>query len=177
MGDFNRDRGGFRRDRGGFGGGSRSFGGGSSRGGFGRDRGDREMFDAICSECGKDCKLPFEPKTDKPVYCSECFEKVSEENGGNSRRDEGRRSSRNDSPKENLGEKLDLLNIKLDTIIELLSGDKKVKKSTTKETFETIEEIKETPIKKALKIKKEEIVKDKKVKKPTKKAETKKAKK
>jgi len=37
-------------------------------------RGDREMHDATCGDCGKDCEVPFEPKQDKPVYCSECFQ-------------------------------------------------------------------------------------------------------
>ena len=36
-------------------------------------RGPREYFDAICANCGRPCKVPFEPKTDRPVYCSECF--------------------------------------------------------------------------------------------------------
>ena len=33
----------------------------------------RQMFDAICAECGKPTQVPFEPKEDRPVYCSECF--------------------------------------------------------------------------------------------------------
>ena len=36
--------------------------------------GTRQMFDATCAGCGKTCKVPFEPKNDRPVYCSECFE-------------------------------------------------------------------------------------------------------
>ena len=28
----------------------------------------------VCKECG----VPFEPKTDRPVYCSECFAKMRE---------------------------------------------------------------------------------------------------
>lgn len=35
----------------------------------------RQMYDAVCSACGKACKVPFEPKTDRPVYCSDCFRK------------------------------------------------------------------------------------------------------
>lgn len=38
-----------------------------------REGGERQMFDAVCSECGKECKVPFEPRTDRPVYCSDCF--------------------------------------------------------------------------------------------------------
>jgi CxxC-x17-CxxC domain-containing protein len=38
--------------------------------------GRREMFTAICSECGQTAYVPFQPRTDKPVYCSSCFERV-----------------------------------------------------------------------------------------------------
>jgi CxxC-x17-CxxC domain-containing protein len=41
-----------------------------------RDRGfggQREMFDAVCSACGKDTKVPFQPRNDRPVYCRECY--------------------------------------------------------------------------------------------------------
>ena len=37
--------------------------------------GSRQMYDAICSSCGKACKVPFEPHDDRPVYCSDCFRK------------------------------------------------------------------------------------------------------
>ena len=37
--------------------------------------GARQMFDAVCSSCGKPCKVPFEPRGDRPVYCSDCFSK------------------------------------------------------------------------------------------------------
>jgi CxxC-x17-CxxC domain-containing protein len=47
---------------------------GGQQGGYGRPR--REMFDAVCSNCGKDTKVPFQPRGDKPVYCSDCFETV-----------------------------------------------------------------------------------------------------
>ena len=33
----------------------------------------RELFSAICANCGKEAKIPFQPTNDKPVYCSECF--------------------------------------------------------------------------------------------------------
>ena len=35
--------------------------------------GTRQMYDAVCAGCGKPCKVPFEPRTDRPVYCSDCF--------------------------------------------------------------------------------------------------------
>ncbi len=36
-------------------------------------RAPREMFEAVCASCGKTCKVPFKPREDRPVYCSECF--------------------------------------------------------------------------------------------------------
>ena len=38
--------------------------------------GPRTFFDATCANCGKECKVPFEPKTDRPVYCSDCFARI-----------------------------------------------------------------------------------------------------
>jgi CxxC-x17-CxxC domain-containing protein len=32
------------------------------------------MYPAVCSECGRDTEVPFQPRTDKPVYCRECFQ-------------------------------------------------------------------------------------------------------
>ena len=77
MRDFNRSGGNRRGDR-------RSFGGG---------RGDRpEMFDAICDQCGRECKVPFRPSGDKPVYCSACFDQKGGDD--NRRRDFGDRGRR-----------------------------------------------------------------------------------
>lgn len=36
-------------------------------------RANRVMYDAVCADCGTQFKLPFEPQTDRPVYCSACF--------------------------------------------------------------------------------------------------------
>lgn len=33
----------------------------------------REMHKATCSDCGKECEVPFKPRGDRPVYCRECF--------------------------------------------------------------------------------------------------------
>ncbi len=35
--------------------------------------GQREMFSAVCASCGADCRVPFQPRDDRPVYCSDCF--------------------------------------------------------------------------------------------------------
>ena len=36
----------------------------------------RQMFPATCGECGKSTEVPFQPRGDKPVYCSDCFRKM-----------------------------------------------------------------------------------------------------
>lgn len=36
--------------------------------------GERVMYDAICAECGAPTKIPFQPRNDRPVYCSNCFQ-------------------------------------------------------------------------------------------------------
>lgn len=33
-----------------------------------------QKFDAICSNCGKKCQVPFRPNDKKPVYCKDCFD-------------------------------------------------------------------------------------------------------
>ena len=48
-------------------------------------RGDREMHDATCGDCGKQCQVPFEPRQDKPVYCGDCFQKHKPQNRGGGR--------------------------------------------------------------------------------------------
>ena len=36
----------------------------------------REMFPAVCAECGKNTQVPFQPREDRPVYCNDCYNKV-----------------------------------------------------------------------------------------------------
>ena len=73
MGNFNRN---FNKD-------SRPSSGGRS---FNRSTREREMYRTTCSNCGKDCDVPFKPNGSKPVFCSDCFEK----NGGETRRSNDR---------------------------------------------------------------------------------------
>lgn len=35
----------------------------------------REMFTATCASCGREARVPFQPRDDRPVYCSDCFSK------------------------------------------------------------------------------------------------------
>ena len=42
-------------------------------------RAPRVLHDAVCARCGGAAKVPFEPKSDRPVYCSDCFARMREQ--------------------------------------------------------------------------------------------------
>lgn len=100
-----------------------------------RNDGPREMFKTVCSSCGKECEVPFKPTNGKPVYCSECFDRISprtdrpERNDKRSlsfqdrpRRDNGpRREERPQTPRVGYGAQFEILNSKMDKLIELLT--------------------------------------------------------
>jgi len=46
---------------------------GGGGGGGGYNQGPREAHPVVCAECGKDTTVPFVPRGDRPVYCSDCF--------------------------------------------------------------------------------------------------------
>ena len=54
-------------------------GGGYSSGGGGGYGGQRELHSVTCSSSGGEAKVPFVPRGDRPVYCSDCF---SQQRGG-----------------------------------------------------------------------------------------------
>lgn len=35
--------------------------------------GPREMFDAVCTQCGGVARVPFRPVAGRPVYCRDCY--------------------------------------------------------------------------------------------------------
>ena len=37
----------------------------------------RQMFPVKCATCGIDTQVPFEPRGDRPVYCSDCYRKTN----------------------------------------------------------------------------------------------------
>ena len=154
MGNYNRDN----RSGGG------RFGGGDFRR---RDSGRRQMHKAVCDECGKDCEVPFKPSGDKPIYCSECFEKKE---GGSPRRSGGRRPERHNFKKgedtnKKVLEQVRELNSKLDRILKV------IEQSIEKKPAVKITKAKKTTKKTILKEKKikTKIASKKKTKKPSKK--------
>ena len=48
-----------------------------ANGGFGGGGGGpREMHPVVCDQCGVDTMVPFVPRGDRPVYCSDCFSSI-----------------------------------------------------------------------------------------------------
>jgi len=35
----------------------------------------RKMWKIVCSKCGKDAEVPFEPREGSDVFCKECYKK------------------------------------------------------------------------------------------------------
>ncbi len=52
--------------------------------------GTREMYPAVCAQCGKPTQVPFQPRTDRPVYCSDCY--AAQRGSGERRSGSDRRS-------------------------------------------------------------------------------------
>lgn len=77
---------------------------------------EKQMFDAMCDECGKNCQVPFRPTSGKPVYCSECFE-----NRGNQSNRGGNRNQGQSQCECQCKGQVEALNAKLDKILKLLT--------------------------------------------------------
>ena len=56
---------------------ARKGGGGGRSSGY-SDRGPREMHEARCDSCGGVARVPFVPRGDKPVDCSDCYNRTRE---------------------------------------------------------------------------------------------------
>jgi CxxC-x17-CxxC domain-containing protein len=63
---------------------------------YSRDDSRSESTTVTCSDCGDECQVPFVPRTNKPVYCSDCFRQHKPDDSGSdrySRDDRGSKSS------------------------------------------------------------------------------------
>ena len=102
-----------------------------SRGGrdFGRER---QMFKATCSNCGKECEVPFKPTGSKPVYCRDCFRTMrpsdSRSNYDRSSRKPNFENSNRNSAYPQYKEQFEAINIKLDKILKLLNPENPIEK-------------------------------------------------
>ncbi len=73
---------------------------------------DRQMFEAICDECRNSCKVPFQPSSGKPVYCSNCF---------GDKKGNGDRNREQFQSQPQCKEQFEQLNNKLDRILAMLT--------------------------------------------------------
>lgn len=95
---------------------------------------DKPMFEAVCDKCQQVCEVPFKPSGDKPVFCSDCFSKGERSGKG------GASANRSDRYKD----QFEMINIKLDNILKMLSPEKRIEKAdkaekNNKRTVEKIE--------------------------------------
>lgn len=58
-----------------------SYSGGGDRGGYSSS--PRQLYPAVCSECGQETQVPFAPTPGKPVYCRDCFQSRKQANSYN----------------------------------------------------------------------------------------------
>lgn len=85
-----------------------------------------ELHEAICTKCGIKCEVPFEPSSNKPVYCRSCF-KQNYSSESRSRADNFRSRGRSNDRFESKiranpsSEELDKINMKLDKIMKSLN--------------------------------------------------------
>ena len=88
-----------------------------------------QKFDAICSNCGKKCQVPFRPDGEKPVYCKNCFDMPRKEMTGK------KKFSANSAPRftapteagsaggksiADLTRQIAAMNTKIDTMLKIL---------------------------------------------------------
>ena len=105
-----------------------------------RDFGEKEMFDAVCAECGQHCQVPFRPRGDKDVFCSDCFGKD---------KGESRSFTHSVAPKSvNYDKQFELLNSKLNTLIGLMTSKVEGSAKPVEAKKEVVKEIKKVEEKK-----------------------------
>jgi CxxC-x17-CxxC domain-containing protein len=106
------------------------------------DRGEREMFSAVCDDCGDECQLPFKPSSSKPVYCSRCFEKRGERSGlRDNKSDRGSSEGGNSKEIGELKAQIITMNAKLEKIMFALNISTE-KVETAKPVATVVKEVK-----------------------------------
>ncbi len=73
------------------------------------DNRDSVVYNAVCDNCGIDCEVPFRPTKGKPIYCDKCFGITKEKDT------------------DQLKKEFEILNKKLDEILEILTPAPAVK--------------------------------------------------
>ena len=69
---------------------------------YSRDDRRDEFTTVTCADCGTECQVPFVPRTDKPVYCSDCFRQNKPQDSRNTRYSRNARNTNSSDVKESL---------------------------------------------------------------------------
>ena len=112
---------------------------GFNRGGSGFG-GRPAKFQAVCSQCGKNCEVPFKPTGEKPVFCNDCF-RAKRDQGAPRGFDRSRFADHR--PAAGITrEQFDALNAKLDKILKILSPVAAVETTIEREIVEVKKAVK-----------------------------------
>jgi CxxC-x17-CxxC domain-containing protein len=57
---------------------------GSGNASYSGERPARQLYSATCTQCGREARVPFVPRGDKPVLCSECYQQQQASRSGSS---------------------------------------------------------------------------------------------
>jgi len=99
---------------------------------FNRNFSNKQMFKATCAECGNSCEVPFKPSLGKPVFCSDCFNKMGKGKSANYNARPNHGSNHNNGV---TAEQFEMLNTKLDQILRVLSPAIQVEKALSKDSI------------------------------------------
>jgi CxxC-x17-CxxC domain-containing protein len=146
-----------------------SFGGKPSFKKFNNEDRPVVLHKATCAECGKGCEVPFRPNGEKPVYCNDCFGQKREGTFNNNDRGFDRpqkrdfaparpsfRNDREDAPRpdrriDDLKNQMEMMNAKMDRLIEIMSKTNFAEAPVTKESSIVKKAVKPTAAKKVVK--------------------------
>jgi CxxC-x17-CxxC domain-containing protein len=91
------------------------------------------MFKTICSDCGKECEVPFKPNGSKPVFCRDCFQGKRRFEGPKENNFPPRRPNFDDRGPQHMPPpppphkaEFEALNAKLDKILSLLGKEEPI---------------------------------------------------
>lgn len=118
---------------------------------------DKQMFKAVCSKCHEECEVPFRPSSDKPVFCSDCFGKGDKSSGG---------GNNHAASSDQYKKQFEMLNNKLDNILQMLSSKvpaEKVAKTEIKESATSPKKTEKVVVKEVKKVVEKKVEDKKKV--------------
>lgn len=123
--------------------------------------GQSDLHPATCATCNKACEVPFRPTGDRPVYCRDCFGKKSGNTGSESRFPKkdftapgvAKPQFENRGGSDGVTRQLELVNAKLERLIQAVSA------LSFSKHVESVEEMENVSAAKTKKISKKKAIK------------------